>query len=430
MKTKVIEVVADTFENLVLKSDKPVIVDFYSKECPPCQVLDPILEKNAEKYGDLVVWAKVDRQAEPELAATLNVTTTPSLLFFKSEMETGKRLSGDYINTSAIRSAIEHNFNIILPHEAMSRVECDVLILGAGAAGLSSAIYTSRGKLDTIILDESVLGGQTSATYYVANYPGTPGAVRGKEIIRNMRKQAKSFGAKIEELQEIHELTLNGSEKYVLTENCEYHAKAVIIASGARPKALHAESANEYRGRGVHYCAICDGALYQGREVTVLGGGNSACEEAIFLTRLAEKVTLVHQFDHLQASKTVQDEFLKNEKISVIWDTTVVKVAGDGSELTSLTLKNLNDDSVSEIKTSALFVYIGTEPMTTKYKDQIELDDKGYIVAGEDMCTNIAGVFAAGDIRTKPIRQVVTAASDGAVAGIMAERYVDHIIEQ
>ncbi|MHB1394793.1 MAG: NAD(P)/FAD-dependent oxidoreductase [Clostridia bacterium] len=306
----------------------------------------------------------------------------------------------------------------------MKQVDCDILILGAGAAGLSAAIYAARAKMNTVIIDESVPGGQAASTYHVANYPGTLGVVRGKEIIKNMREQAMSFGAIIDDLKEIFEIHLTDKIKHVRTEDTEYYAKAVIIASGAKPRALPAEGADEFKGRGVHYCATCDGSMYQDRKVVVIGGGNSAVEEAVFLTRFSSHVTIIHQFDNFQASKTAQEETFKNPKIDIIWNSEVRKVNGQGHALTSIVIENLKTKELSEVPTEGAFVYIGTEPMSKMYQGQLDIDKWGYIVASEDTKTNIEGVFVAGDIRTKLIRQVVTAASDGAVAGIMAEKYI------
>ena len=423
MSEKILHINSADFENVVLKSDIPVIVDFYSEECAPCEVLAPIYEKMAEKYGDHIKFVKIMRQANREFAKSINVSSSPTVLFYKDGKEVGVRLNG-FMNKPQVRKAIEDILGDVIPKEDIKRVECDILILGAGAAGLSAAIYAARAKMDTLVIDESVPGGQTASTYHVANYPGTPGVVRGKEIIQNMREQVKSFGARIDDLKEISEVKLTGKIKYVLTEDTEYFAKAVIIASGARPRALPADGADEFKGRGVHYCATCDGSMYQDRKIVVVGGGNSAVEEAVFLTKYASHVTIIHQFDNFQSSKTAQEEAFNNPKIDIIWDSEVRKVNGHGHALTSVVIENLKTKELSEIPTEGAFVYIGTEPMSKMYTNQVELDNWGYIVASEDTRTNVKGVFAAGDIRTKPIRQVVTAASDGAVAGIMAERYV------
>jgi thioredoxin-disulfide reductase len=423
MNREILHINSDEFENVVLKSEIPVIVDFYSEDCAPCEVLAPIYEKMAEKYGDHIKFVKIMRQANREFAKSINVSSSPTVLFYKDGKEVGSRLNG-FMNKPQVRKAIEDILGEVIPKEDMKRVDCDVLILGAGAAGLSAAIYAARAKMNTVIIDESVPGGQTASTYHVANYPGTPGVVRGKEIIQNMREQAKSFGTRIDDLKEISEVKLADKVKYICTEDTEYFAKAVIIASGARPRALPADGADEFKGRGIHYCATCDGSMYQDRKIVVVGGGNSAVEEAVFLTKFASHVTIIHQFDNFQASKTAQDEAFNNPKIDIIWDSEVRKVNGLGHALTSVVIENLKTKELSEVPTEGAFVYIGTEPMTKMYANQVEIDKWGYIVASEDTKTNVDGVFAAGDIRTKLIRQVVTAASDGAIAGIMAERFV------
>ncbi len=421
MSEQIIHITSNEFEDVVLKSNIPVIVDFYSEDCAPCEVLIPIYEKMVEKYGAHIKFVKILRQENRDFTKSINVSGSPTVLFYRDGKEVGKRLTG-FMSKPQVRTAIEEVLGDVIPKEEIKRVDCDVIILGAGAAGLSAAIYTSRAKMDTIIVDESVPGGQTASTYHVANYPGTPGIVNGKEIIQNMKEQAKSFGTRIDDLKEISEIRLK--DKYVRTEDTEYFAKAVIIASGAKPRDLPAEHADEFKGRGVHYCATCDGSMYQDRKVVVVGGGNSAVEEAVFLTRFASHVTIIHQFDNFQAYKTAQEEAFNNEKIDIIWDSEVRKVNGQGHALTSVVIENLKTKELSEIPTEGAFVYIGTEPMSKMYSGQVEMDEWGYIAATEDTKTNTDGVFVAGDIRTKLIRQVVTAASDGAVAGIMAERYV------
>ena len=427
MSKNIIHIESHEFEQVVLKSKIPVIVDFYSEDCPPCEVLAPIFEKMAEKYGRYIKFVKILRQSDKEFAKSLNVSGSPTVLFFKEGKEIGTRLNG-FMNKPQVRKAIEGILGDVIPKEEIKKRKCDVLILGAGAAGLAAAIYTARAKLDTIVIDESVPGGQTASTYHVANYPGTPGVVKGKEIINNMRQQAKSFGALIEDLKEISEINLSEDKKYVKTEDTEYFSDVLIIATGAKPIELPAEHADEYKGKGVHYCATCDGSMYQDRKVIVVGGGNSAVEEAIFLTKFASHVTIIHQFDNFQAERVVQEEAFKNEKIDIIWDSEVRKVKGAGHSLTSVVIENLKTKEFSEIDTDGAFIYIGTSPISEIFKSFVKTDELGYIIASEDTKTNMAGVFAAGDIRKKPVRQVVTAASDGAVAGIMAERYLSSVI--
>ncbi|MEN8908171.1 MAG: FAD-dependent oxidoreductase [Clostridiales bacterium] len=415
---------SNDFENEVLISKIPVIVDFFSDDCAPCEILAPILEKMADKYSGHIKFVKILRQDNRELANSLNVSSSPTLMFFKDGNEIGTRLNG-FMNKPQVRMAIEEILGDVLPKEEIKNVECDVLILGAGAAGLSAGIYSSRAKMKTVILDESVPGGQTAATYQVENYPGTPGAVKGKEIIENMRDQVISFGGQIDDLKEIYEVNLTEKIKSVQTEDTIYYAKSVIIASGAVPRSLPADGADEFKGKGVHYCATCDGSMYQDRKIVVIGGGISAAEEAIFLTRFASHVTIINKYDKFKENQHNED-ILNNPKIDVIWNSIVKKVNGKGYALTSVEVENRDTKEISEIPTEGAFVYIGAEPKSKLYEGQIDINDWGYILTDEYMQTDLEGVFSAGDIREKEIRQVITAASDGAVAGIMAGKYLEN----
>lgn len=422
MSDKIIFSNADNFEKDVLKSEIPVIVDFYSEDCMPCDALAPIFERAAEKYGEHMRFVKIHRQRNRQLAERLNVKSSPTVLFFRNGEEVCSRLNG-YISNPELRKVIESVIGGACIRKERQKVYCDLFIMGGGPAGLSAAIYAARAKLLTVVVDEGLLGGQVSTTYHVANYPGTNGVVRGIDLMENMKKQAVDFGTQIDDMKEIFEINLEGEEKYIRTEDTDYYAKAVVIATGATPRKLPAEGEKEFRGRGVHYCATCDGAMYQDANVLVIGGGNSAVEEAVFLTRYAKHVTIIHQFDHFQASKGAQDEVFKNPNISIIWDSEVRKVNGENF-VKSVTIENLKTKEMKEIETEGLFVYIGMQPKTELFKDKIKLSEYGYIITDEDMKTNISGVFAAGDIRDKKIRQIATAAGDGVTAGIMAERYI------
>lgn len=244
------------------------------------------------------------------------------------------------------------------------------------------------------------------------------------DLMENMKRQALEFGAQIDELKLIEDIDLESEEKYVRTEDTDYYAKAVVIATGATPRKLPAEGEQEYRGRGVHYCATCDGALYQDANVFVVGGGEAALEEAVFLTRYAKHVTIINRSDKFRASRGTQDEALKNPNISIIWDSIVRKINGD-TFMKSIEIENLKTNEIKEIEADGLFVYIGTEPKTDFLKGKLILNENGYIDTDENMKTNISGVFAAGDVRNKTVRQIATAVSDGVIAGIMAERYIN-----
>lgn len=414
---------AADFQSVVLESATPVIVDFYSDECPPCEVLAPIFEKMADKYDEHIKFVKIFRQDNKEFAKSIQVTGSPTVLFYHNGREVGSRLSG-FMNKPQVRKAIEEILGDVIPKEEIKEVDCDILIMGAGPAGLSAAIYAARAKMNTVVIDESVPGGQAGSTFHIANYPGTQGVVEGSDLVKNMKNQAESFGAKIDDLKEVFEVSLIGDTKFVRTEDIIYKAKAVILASGSRPRSLPAEGAEQFNGRGVHYCATCDGAMYQDRTIIVVGGGTSAMEEAIYLTRFASRVTIIHRSENFRATSADVELARKNPKIDIITNTIVKTVNGEGYALTSVVLENVHSGALTEFPTEGAFVYIGAEPLTKMFQKEVDLDENQYILAAEDTRTNIDGVFAAGDVRTKAIRQVVTAASDGAVAGIMAERYV------
>ncbi len=423
MNNKILHINADDFKSVVLDSPIPVIVDFYSDECPPCEVLAPIFEKMADKYGEHIRFVKIFRQDNREFAKSIQVTGSPTVLFYHNGHEVGTRLGG-FMNKPQVRKAIEEILGDVIPKEEMKEADCDILIMGAGPAGMSAAIYAARAKMNVIVIDESVPGGQAGSTYHIANYPGTAGVVQGTELVNNMKSQAESFGARIDDLKEVFEVSLIGNTKFVRTEDVIYKAQAVILASGSRPRSLPAEDAEHFNGRGVHYCATCDGAMYQDRKIIVVGGGTSAMEEAVYLTRFASHVTIIHRSEKFRATAADVELAQKNPKIDIITNTIVKSVTGEGHALTSVLLENVNTGKQTQFPTEGAFVYIGSEPMTKMFRDQIDIDENQFIIASEDTKTNIEGVFAAGDVRTKAIRQVVTAASDGAVAGIMAERYV------
>lgn len=411
------------FERDVLKAELPVLVYFYSDDCAPCVSLNPILARMMEQYGGSMRFVKVYRQQNRELAEKYNIKSSPTLLFMKNGEEVCSRLNG-YISRPELKEVIEGVIGGSCVHRERQKVYCDVLILGGGPAGLSAAIYAARAKLFTVVVDEGMTGGQVATTFHVANYPGTNGVIRGMDLTENMKKQALEFGAQIDDMKELVEIRLDGEEKYVGTEDADYYAKAVVIATGAQPRKLPAEGEREFRGRGVHYCATCDGALYQDADVMVIGGGNSAVEEAVFLTRYARNVTILHQFDHFQASKGAQEEALKNPSIRVEWDTEVRKINGE-SFVKSVTVENVKTKETRDIETEGVFVYIGMQPKTDFFREKVAMDEYGYIVTDEDMKTNVRGVYAAGDVRVKKIRQIATAVGDGAIAGIMVERYIN-----
>lgn len=423
MSSKIQYLNTDQFENLIKTSTKPVILDFFSDDCPPCDVLAPIYEKMAEKYEGHIEFVKMMRQDNRELAQKLGVTGSPTVVFFNHGEEIGNRISG-FMTKPQVRKAIEEILGDVLPPAKMTRVDCDLIIMGGGPAGLSAGIYAGRSKLNTVIIEESICGGQAGSTSHIANYPGTSGPINGKDLINNMKEQVLSFGVRIDDLKEIFEVKLDGQEKYVRTEDTEYYAKAIILATGSRPREMDAIGAKELKGKGVHYCATCDGAMYEGATILVIGGGSAAVEEAIFLTRFAERVIIVHRRDEFRAAPIEMDEARENKKITILTNKVVKEVIGGEYVLKEAILKDVKTGKEETIPVSGAFVYVGNEPQTQHFKEQVNLNEMDYINALEDTKTNLAGVFAAGDVRTKSLRQVVTATSDGAVAAIMAEKYI------
>ena len=300
--------------------------------------------------------------------------------------------------------------------------ELDLIIIGGGPAGLTAAIYAGRAKLNTLLLENKILGGQVRNSFTIENYPGFK-SIEGGKLADLIQEQAAEFGAVIDEFDLIENIYLSDEEKTVETVTYIYKPKAVIIATGAVPRKLPIKGENEFAGRGIHYCAVCDGAMYEGKNIAVVGGGNSALEEALFLTRFAEKVYLVRRYDYFRGEQSVIDEVFNHPKIEVLLNEDMIEAKGDDF-LNSVVLKNTVSKEISELKVDAVFGYIGTEPKTADIKEYLNLTEQGYIITDEDMQTNIKGVYAAGDVRDKKFRQITTAVADGTIALLNAEKYI------
>lgn len=299
----------------------------------------------------------------------------------------------------------------------------DVIVLGGGPAGLTAAIYLSRARVKTLVLSEGTPGGQMTLTHEIANYPGIE-KINGYMLGSVMKKQATAFGAVVKGNSEIGTMSLDGSLKSITTTDGQiFTADAVILATGGRSRTLGVEGEDTFRGRGISYCATCDGDFFTGKEIVVVGGGNSALEEAVSLTRYATKVTIVHQFDHFQAFEYAVEEAKANPKISFIMSSTIDTFYGD-EKLEGVKIRNLVSGQVTDFKTDGVFVFIGYVPNTESLKGLVNINERGEIVAGSDMSTNIEGVYAAGDAVVKRYRQVTTAVADGTVAALAAADYL------
>ena len=298
----------------------------------------------------------------------------------------------------------------------------DMIIVGGGPGGYTAALYAVRAGLDVLLIERLSAGGQMNLTGQIDNYPGFPQGVDGFALSYNMQQQAERFGAKTK-YAEVLELQLEGEVKSVRTNEGEYLAKTVVISTGANPRQLGIERENEMIGRGVGYCAHCDGMFYRGKTVMVVGGGNSAVAEALYLSRIAKEVILVHRRDSLRATQIYLKPLQEASNVRIVWDTEVVELLGE-EVLAGVKVRNLKSGEVQHLEVQGLFVSIGRKPTTGLVKEQLTLDGAGYIMAGEDTKSSIPGVYAVGDVRTKELRQIVTAVADGAMAAHMAEQFL------
>jgi thioredoxin reductase (NADPH) len=299
----------------------------------------------------------------------------------------------------------------------------DVIIVGAGAAGLTAGIYSSRAKLSTLILNEGAIGGQMVLTEEIANYPGVE-STKGYMLANTMKMQAKQFGCKIKSGLQIRSYDLEGEVKhFLLDDGREFSSRAVILTPGGRPRSLGIPGEESFQGKGISYCATCDGEFFTGKEVVVVGGGNSALEEAVALTSYATKVTIVHQFDHFQAFKHAVEQAEKNPKISFIMESELRSFKGDGV-LQEVTMAHLPKGKITTMRTDGVFIFAGYIPNTEDLDGIVELNERKEIVTDTDLKTNLPGVFAAGDCIVKKYRQVTTAVADGTIASLSAAEYL------
>lgn len=299
----------------------------------------------------------------------------------------------------------------------------DTIIIGGGPAGLSAGLYAGRSKMDTLLIEKGNFGGQTGTTDEIENYPGSMENCTGPILVERMRKQAEEFGTKFVK-DEIAEVDFSGKTKIVRGKNGTYEAKTVIIGSGANPRLAGFKNEMEFRGKGISYCATCDADFFTDLDVAVVGGGDSALTEALYLTRFAQNITIFHRRDEFRGAKSIQEKVFNNPKIKVVFDTVVEEANGEGI-VEELIIKNVKTGEKSNFKVDGCFVFVGYLPVTDLFKGKVKLDEAGYIITDEDMRCDVPGVFAAGDVRRKNLRQIVTATADGAIAATTAERYIE-----
>ncbi|OGS18166.1 MAG: hypothetical protein A2219_03240 [Elusimicrobia bacterium RIFOXYA2_FULL_50_26] len=427
MTEKITYINAKEFETAVLKAERAV-VDFYSTECPPCEALSSKYDSLSELYGDDIKFIKIFRQENRELAESLGVKSSPTVLFFTNGKQAQERFTG-----AVKRADIVKNLNAMLaPGRAREiasktvavQTECDLAILGAGPAGLTAAIYAAQAKLKTMVIDTALSGGQVAFTHQVSNFPGFAQPVAGYELMHFMTEQAKAAGAIFRFAVDVTSVSL--ANKTIVIDSYEtITAKKVIVATGASPRPLGVRGEKEYRGHGISYCATCDAKYYQDKDVIVIGGGNSAVEESLFISNFARTVTIIHQFDTLQANKTAQEKAFANPKIKFVFRHEPREFLKEGNNGMKVTVEDLATREMKTLSCDGVFIFAGMQPNTAIFKEKLETDEGGYILTDEAMHTDAADVFACGDVRSKQYRQITTAASDGTIASIRAAKEIE-----
>ncbi len=300
----------------------------------------------------------------------------------------------------------------------------DVAIIGGGPAGLAAGIYAARAKLKSLLIERGMTGGLAATTEFIENYPGFDEGIGGPELMSRMEAQARRFGL---EILNVHvEAVQRESVHFIVkTEDAEIRARTVIVATGAQPQRLNVKGEETFHGRGVSYCATCDGAFFKDKQVAVVGGGDAAVEEAMFLTKFATRVFIIHRRGELRATKIVQERARQNPRVEFIWHSVVDEIMGKET-VTGVRIKDVRTGQTSELPIDGVFIYIGYSPNSSIVKDLVKLDERGYILTDANMQTSCPGLFAAGDVRQKSLRQVVTAVADGAIAAVSAEKYLEH----
>jgi thioredoxin reductase (NADPH) len=413
--------------NEITGTDEPVLVDFYSTECPPCDALAPKLESLEKLFGKEIRFVKIFRQGNRELAEQLGVKSSPTLLFYEGGKEVCQRLSGG-IKRSEIVREIGH----ILGREKIGNLidritpvvtNTDVAVLGAGPGGLTAGLYLCQAKINTTMIDIALPGGYVATTHMVSNYPGFIEPQPGYMLSHNMSEQTKRCGTIYKVAVDVTKVDLVNKE-IVIDDYETIKAKKIVIATGTTPAKLNIPGEQEYIGKGISYCATCDAKYYDNKEVIIIGGGNSAIEESAFISKFASKITIIHQFDKLQANKFAQEKAFADPKISMMLEHEPRSFSQKGDKM-QVEVEDLKTGKRSFLQTDGIFIFIGLKPNLLMFKDKLELDQWGYIKTDEDMRTNIEGVYSVGDINSKKYRQITTAVADGTIAAIAITREID-----
>ncbi len=402
------------------QAEQPVLVEFSAPWCVYCRRLAPALESVAEEYQDTLVFGAVNIDDEPELAQSERIEVVPTLLIYQNGQVLGSIVAPE--SRAQLVAFIEETLQHREQEANVTKHIYDMIVVGGGPGGYTAALYAARAGLDTVVLEKLSAGGQMALTEQIDNYPGFEDGIDGFSLGEKMKRGTERFGVETK-LTEVLSLDLSGTVKKAATSEGPLFARTIVLATGAGPRELGVESEQELIGKGVNYCAACDGMFYKNKTVVIAGGGNTAAADALILSRICRKVIVVHRRDTLRATKIYHEPLMKAENVEFRWDSEIIELLHDEKVL-GIRLRNVKTGEETTLACDGVFVSIGRKPSSELVKDQVEVDSAGYIIADESTRTNIPGVFAVGDVRTKALRQVVTAVADGATAVHYAEEYL------
>ena len=402
------------------QAKQPVMVEFSATWCVYCRRLAPALESVAEEYRDTLVFGAVNIDDEPELAQSEKIEVVPTLLIYQNGQVLGSIVAPE--SRAQLVAFIEETLQHREQEANITEHIYDMIVVGGGPGGYTAALYAARAGLDTVILEKLSAGGQMALTEQIDNYPGFEDGIDGFSLGEKMKRGTERFGVETK-LAEVLSLDLSGSVKKAETSEGPLFARIIVLATGAGPRELGIEGEQELIGKGVNYCAACDGMFYKNKTVVIAGGGNTAAADALILSRICKKVIVVHRRDTLRATKIYHEPLMKAENVEFRWDSEIIELLHD-EKVIGIRLRNVKTGEETTLACDGVFVSIGRKPSSELVKDQVEVDPAGYIIADESTRTNIPGVFAVGDVRTKALRQVVTAVANGATAVHYAEEYL------